>query len=161
VAAEHDARVCLWNVDDGRVLRELDTRGEGVRSLEFSPDGNLLAIGCQNNTAQLWDIPSGKQRATLRGHLQEVIGVAFSPDGKTLATGGDDRKVKLWNIATHQEVATLGPLDGGCRSLRFSPDGRSLAVGHYRDPKSYLWLWQAPSFEEIAAAESKKKPETN
>jgi WD40 repeat protein len=90
-----------------------------------------------------------------------IVGIAISPDGKTLATGGDDRRVKLWNIATQQELATLGPLTGACRSLRFSPDGRTLAVGHFHDPYPCLWLWQAPSFEQIVAAEAGQKAAMN
>jgi WD40 repeat protein len=83
-----------------------------------------------------------------------LTGVDFSPDGKTLATGGYDRKMKLWNIATQQEVATLEPLPGTCLSLRFSSDGRTLAAGSYLGPECYMSLFQAPSFEEIDAAEA-------
>ena len=114
---------------------------------------------CENNTAQLCDTSSGALGAALMGHVQPVVGVAFAPDGKTLATAADDCKVKLWNIATEQEVATLEPLTGGCRSIRFSPDGRTLAVGHFLDPEPYTWLWQVPSFDEIAALEQKEKAE--
>jgi WD40 repeat protein len=152
--------VYIWDVDTGRLLRELDTRSEWVGTLAFSPDSKLLANACQNNT-QLWEIPSGKLRATLKGHIDAVTGVAFSPDGKTLATSGDDRRVKLWNLATKQEVATSELLIGGCRALQFSPDGRTLAVGQSLEMELYIWLWQVPSFEEIAAAEAKEKAEIN
>ena len=59
--------------------------------------------------------------------------------------------------ATRQEMATLGPLRGGCRCVRFSPDGHTLAVSSFLDPEPYIWLWQVPSFAEIAAAEAKRK----
>lgn len=157
---EKNSRVCIWDVNSGRLLRELDNPDhEGVAGLAFSPDSKLLATASFNNTAQLWEVPSGNLRATLKGHVQAVLGVAFSPDGKTLATGGDDRKVKLWNVATQQEMATLELLRGGCRGVRFSPDGRALAVASFLDPEPYIWLWEVPSFEEIAAAEAKEKAE--
>jgi WD40 repeat protein len=150
------SRICIWDVYSGRLLRELDIQdSDNLPSLAFSPDGILLATADFNNTAQLWDVLSGNLRATLKGHVQAVYSVAFSPDGKTLATGGDDSKVKLWNIATHEEMVTLELVPGGCRSLRFSPDGRTLAVGSFLDPEAYMWLWEAPSFEEIAAAEAR------
>jgi WD40 repeat protein len=155
-------RVYVWNIHDGRLVHKLEINRDnsGAASMAFSPDGKLLATPHYDNTVRLWEIPSGTVKATLKGHIQGVFGVAFSPDGKTLATGGDDRKVKLWNIATLQEVTTLAPLTtGACRSIRFSPDGRTLAVGQFLDPKPYTWLWQVPSFEEIATAEAEGKTE--
>jgi WD40 repeat protein len=76
------------------------------------------------------------------------------------ATGSYERKVKLWNIAAQQEVATLEALPGSCLSLRFSPDGRTLAAGSWLSTEPYILLWQAPSFEEIAAAEAGAKTGT-
>jgi len=156
--SEKNSRICIWDVNSGRLLPELDMPGdERVPAYAFSPDSKLLATAHWDNTARLWDLGSGKQRAIFKGHVQAVLGVAFSPDSKTLATGGDDRKVKLWNIATEQEMATLDLLPGGCRALRFSPDGRTLAASCIVNPEPSIWLWAVPSFEEIAAAEAKEK----
>jgi len=150
------ARVGLWDVNTGALLRPIDLHGHVAFSLAFSPDSKLLATvlatADRNETAQLWDMPSGTLRATLIGHVGSVKGVAFSPDGKTLATAAADCKVKLWNIATEQEVATL-KLPGDCISVEFSPDGRTLAVGYLLEPRQHIRLWEVPSFEEIAVAE--------
>jgi len=153
------SRVCVWDVQQGQSVIVFDQRKHHAQSLAFSPDGKLLATAHWDNTARLWEIPSGTLKATLKGHVQEVMGVAFSPDGRTLATGGDDGKIKLWNIATEQEMATLEFPIGGCRTIRFSPDGRTLASGSFLGSRPYMWLWQAPSFEEIRAAEAKVKVE--
>jgi len=153
-------QVCIWDVNGGNLLHKLDGyKGLGV-SLAFSPDGKLLATPHADNNVRLWEIPSGNLKPTLKGHVNFVCSVAFSPDGKTLATGSYERKVKLWNIATQQEVASLGPLPGSCLSLRFSPDGRTLAAGSWMGPEGYMSLFQAPSFEEIDAAEAKEKTES-
>jgi WD40 repeat protein len=144
-------RVGIWDVHSGSLLLKVEGR-----MVAFSPDGKVLATAVRDS-AVLWELPSGNRKATLKGHVQDVMGIAFSPDGKTLATGGDDQKVKLWNVATEQEMATLELLRGGCRSLRFSPDGRTLAVGSFLESEPYMWLWQVPSFEEIAAVEAKEK----
>jgi WD40 repeat protein len=154
-----DSHVGIWDVDTGAVVCKLPIgAGAIVLSLAFSPNGKLLATAQQNETVQLWEIPSGALKLTLRGHAQTVVSVAFSPDGKTLATGAEDSKVKLWNFATEQELATLD-LPSGCRSVRFSPDGRILAVGYLLEPEQHIRLWEAPSLEEIDAAEAKEKAE--
>jgi eukaryotic-like serine/threonine-protein kinase len=141
----------VWSVPEGRLLFEL-AEGRTTPALAISPDGRLLATAHLDNHVRLWEIPSGKSKAILKGHVQAVMAVAFSSDGKTLSTGGDDGKVKLWNVVTEQEMATFGIPKGGCRSIRFSPDGRSLAVGSFLESEAYIWLWEAPSMKEIAAA---------
>jgi WD40 repeat protein len=159
-STDHDKpRVCIWDVNEGSLLHELDGFN-GLELLAFSPDGKLLATAHNDNIARLWEIPSGDLKAELKGHVSYVVGVAFSPDGKTLATGGYEGKVKLWNVATQQELLTLEDLPGGCLSLRFSPDGRALAAGSWLSPEPYMSLWQVPSFEEIAAAEAALKTES-
>jgi len=150
---EH-ARVGIWDVNTGRLLSKLDVHGLDVFSVAFSPDSKLLATGQKDSNLKLWNVQSGKLRATLRGHIQPVVSAAFSPDGKTLAAGADSGRVKLWNVATEQELTTL-EIPGGCRSLKFSPDGRTLAVGFLVEPIPCIWLWEVPSFAEIAEAEAK------
>src|SRR5947207_3310590 len=63
------------NVHDGLV----------VNSLNFSPDGHILASGSADSTVKIWDVQSGKEIKTLLGHLSVVYVVAFSSDGKLLA----------------------------------------------------------------------------
>ena len=69
-----------------------------VAAVAFSPDGNVLAIGCADKTARLRDAQTGKDVATLSGHIDYVASVAFAPDGKTLATGSYDHTARLWDI---------------------------------------------------------------
>ena len=71
---------------------------EGVNSVAFSPNGDLLASGSHDETIKLWDVESGKCIFTLEGHKAPVISVAFSPDGKVLASGSLDGTIKLWTI---------------------------------------------------------------
>ena len=71
-------------------VQTLTGHSDWVRSVAFSPDGQLLASGSDDNTIKLWQPGTGNQIRTLTGHSNWVISVAFSPDGQLLASGSDD-----------------------------------------------------------------------
>lgn len=95
--------------------------------IAFSPDGTLLAMAGENNTAVLWDVNSGQVVNTLRGHDDDVTSVDFSPDGLVLATGSKDRAVKLWHVPTGEELATLDA-EVTVNSVIFNPVRMLLAI---------------------------------
>jgi WD40 repeat protein len=107
-----------------------------VFSMNFSPDGKLLAIGDSNGEIHLWQVSTFKQILSLKGHESWVWSVSFSPDGQTLASS-QDCTAKLWDIRTGQCLRTLQGSDL-IRSVELSPDGKTLASGHV-DATVRLW----------------------
>ena len=77
-----------------------------VYCIGFSPYGELLATGGQDNAVRLWDVQkilnSGKADITnaaiaLENHEKPVLGLIFNPAGTLLASVSDDI-VRLWSI---------------------------------------------------------------
>ncbi|MGD1716470.1 WD40 repeat domain-containing protein [Dapis sp. BLCC M172] len=96
-----------------------------VRSVAFSPDGQLLASR-SGESIKLWNPQTGELLHTLEEHSDYLSSLAFSPDGQLLASGSDDNTIKLWHPHTGELQRTL---QGRLGSLAFSADGRVLA-GH-------------------------------
>ncbi|MGH3720006.1 MAG: WD40 repeat domain-containing protein [Pseudonocardiaceae bacterium] len=121
-----------------------------VRAAAFSPKGDVLASGGQDNTAHLWRVTDSlnlRELAVLRGHGDAVRSVAFSPDGHTLATASSDRKAKLWDVTDPSHPHDLATLTGhqmGVLGVVFSPDGHVLATAS-ADRTVMLWDVTDPS----------------
>ncbi|WP_078944661.1 WD40 repeat domain-containing serine/threonine protein kinase [Streptomyces flavochromogenes] len=120
-----------------------------VRTLAFSPDGTLLAGGCQDRTVRIWDVAGGTLAATLEvppdpardDYPMEVREVRFSPDGRTLATGtnGPISRVHLWDVATRTLTRTLERRGPVSYPMAFRPDSRMIAT----DGDGEVLLWDA------------------
>ena len=94
-----DPTVRLWDVASGELASTLGLR-DGLMSLDFSPDGTILAsTGGDEHAVRLWDVESGRLLRSLP-HNGQLMTVAFSPDGTLLAAGCYDNQVYLWGIST-------------------------------------------------------------
>lgn len=111
----------------------------GVTSVQFSPDGTMLASADLDGRVILWRTGAWIPLRTLN-HRSEVYAVAFSPDGKILASTGGDRKVILWNTVTGKETRSIAN-DRRALSVVFAPNGE-LLIGaedgtiHFIDPST-------------------------
>ena len=105
--------------------------GSRIRSVKYSPDGNMIATGNSDGTVHLWDVATGRLRSILRGHTGDVNSVAFSPDGNAIASASDDSTVRLWDMTTEDSRHTLRGHTGVVNSVAFSPDGNTIASGSY------------------------------
>jgi WD40 repeat protein len=114
----------------------------------------LLAISSALGYARVWDTQSWREVATLRGFLNSVPSLAFSPDGNRLATssGARGEALKLWTANGWQDVITLHAEGHHFAQAEFSPDGNSIGVV---SNDGIMHVWQAPSWQDIAAAETK------
>ena len=69
----------------------------GVYSVAFSPNGERVASGSDDNTVRIWDAATGQLQRELKGHSDHVYSVAFSPNGERVASGSVDNTVRIWD----------------------------------------------------------------
>jgi WD40 repeat protein/HEAT repeat protein len=128
-AGEGDNTVRAWKLADGKdAFPPAEVFTKGVNSVDWSPDGRLLAAGADDAATKILSAADGKVVAEMAGHEGPVRAVAFSPDSRRLATGGDDGTLRLWDAASGAEVWTLEPFRGPVRAVKWAPNGQKLLV---------------------------------
>jgi WD40 repeat protein len=98
-ASKTDNLILLWDVRAGKLRSQFKNTGSPINEVAFSPDGGLLAAGCEKDgTVQLWEVATGQQVYHFKGHEGGVNAVAFSPDGRRLASGSKDTTILVWDL---------------------------------------------------------------
>ena len=131
---------------------------KGSNSIEFSPDGNLIASAGEEGTARVWRIADGREILRL-DHGGRVSSVAFSPDGRYLASaGGFGGTAKVWAMENGTEVLDIAQQDQ-LDVLAFSPDSKLLLTASGYNLRDYfgdrsrvpgVYVWSIADRKQIA-----------
>ncbi len=106
----------------------------GWQGVDFSPDGQTLAMAGEEGNVELWDVESRRQlRKLVSPNAAPLHTVRYSPDGSVIAAGGiEDNNVTLWDAVSGRVIGapidTNPPQLGGAHSISFSPDSKRIAV---------------------------------
>ena len=100
---------------------------ETTRSMQYSPDGEMIATGDEYGAVSIWNVESSKRIDQMEAHNDIVNVVHFSRDGLRLASGSIDGGVKIWDVSTGDQLAAYS-FEGMVLTCRFSGDGRVLHV---------------------------------
>jgi len=135
-SSSRDGSARIWDVAHRRPRDRgiLESHGDPVHGLAFSPNGRRLAIGSAALNGFVWvfDITEKhpQEVAVLKGARGAVDALAFSPDSKLVAGAGEDGTLRVWEpypgttgAPRTQLIGNRGPV----RTLAFAPDGQGAA----------------------------------
>ncbi|MGC3965879.1 MAG: hypothetical protein QM775_00455 [Pirellulales bacterium] len=108
------------------------TRAPVVPSLDYSPDGKLLAVAGYHEVLINKADGSGVV-ARLVGMAERIESVRFSPDGKQLAVAGGLParlgEIQIWDVATKKLLLSHTSTYDTIYGASWSPDGKYVAFG--------------------------------
>ncbi len=120
IASTDGVRVKLWDLHTGKLLRELVSRGGGLRlALAISPDSKTIAAACKEYSVAVWNLHTGEYLRTLEYStewLHDFKSVAFFSDNVTVIAGG--RSItQMWDIRMGNNLRQSGTGAGDCLAL--------------------------------------------
>ncbi len=98
-----DASLALWTAETGELLRSVQTRGNELYAVDWSPAGDVLTTSGLGAAITLWD-PRDLSILKELDAPEWVIQARFSPDGTKLLTSGGsatppkDQSVVVWGV---------------------------------------------------------------
>ncbi|KAI7978202.1 hypothetical protein EIK77_009742 [Talaromyces pinophilus] len=101
-----------------------------IRSVCFSPDGEHLATGSEDNQIRIWDIATRSIKHVFTGHEEEVHSLDFAGNGRYITSGSADKTVRVWDVLEGKLIYTLS-ISYGFTTVAISPNGVSFPNGVY------------------------------
>lgn len=121
-------------------LQIVAAHNDHALSVDFSPDGTILASAGRDDIIRLWDPELMVPLASLPGHEGDVFSARFSPDGRRIVSGSADGTVRVWSIANGTGEILAPIRNGTLWSVSFSPDGGLIAA---TGEEGVLCVWDA------------------
>ncbi len=141
----HDVRVA------DHAINTLRAHTQEVCGLRWSPDGQQLASGGNDNVVNIWDLTRQDPLHSLTQHTSAVKALAWCPfQANTLATGGGtgDKTIRTWNTETGACLNVVDTKSQVCQ-LMWSTNYRELISSHGFS-QNQLTVWKYPSMTKIA-----------
>jgi WD40 repeat protein/serine/threonine protein kinase len=119
----------VWDPETHELKWKLPGHWDSVRSVVFSPDGQMFASASDDGSVRVWSAEDGRQIKVLFG-FDALYDVAFSPDGTKLAAGAECGIVQVWDVETGRLLHDFSAHWDRVSQIEFAGE-RSLVTGSY------------------------------
>ncbi|MBI1267883.1 MAG: hypothetical protein GC193_10690 [Cryomorphaceae bacterium] len=129
----------LWTLKQTSHKRFFYWKGS-LLNIAYSPNGKVLAAGCQDGAAHIWLLPSGED-LLMNGYPTKVRELSWDSTSRYLATGGGN-EVIVWDFSGTGPSGSKPVVFPGHQTfisvLAFAPEGTKLASGG-KDGAVIIW----------------------
>lgn len=123
VAVTTGQTIQIVNTLDGSIQHTLTGHTDRILTMDWSPNGDLLASAGIDQTVRVWNVSDGSLRFTLVSHTREVTMVKFSPNNDYLLSSDFAGMPNLfkWDMQSGQLLGAYQA--GSIVDAAINPDG--------------------------------------
>ena len=149
-----DSRFLAFGCDHGLALFDTTTwerqqllRGDTIKAVAFSPDGQLMSTVNIRGTVVVYSVAGGYEMMRLANRRRRASreNICFSNDGQVLASSNAD-VVKVWKLTAGAERIALRGHSQGIPCIVYQPDGKTVITGS--KDATIAW-WDADSGQRV------------
>ncbi len=153
VTGSDDGVIRVWNINQNDVVKSIPAGIGGIRSLDISDDGTMLAVR-GTYRAKIFNLPTWQESPGDIRLSNYDARIKFSHDGKKLAVGEYEfnergetvAPVRLWDVATGKLLQTMYGHQHGVTAVAFSKDSSRVLSGSWDN----TWkVWSVDSNKEL------------
>lgn len=112
--ASQEGKIHVLDTDLFNEILTLEAHADGVNSLSFHENKNVLISGGKDGFIRVWNMrDSGRKLLELPAHYSAVYSLTLSPDQQWLVSTSRDKSFKLWSMADMSVVDRIEARDGG------------------------------------------------
>ncbi|KAG9063951.1 hypothetical protein KI688_004065 [Linnemannia hyalina] len=116
----YDSSIYLWGVQSEEHAIELGGHTKVVKCIAYSPCGEWIASGSEDNTVRVWrrrrppgDMENWSCVSTIHGYFDMVLDIAWNPTvPMEFVTGCEDQSVRVWRVSIDGEDVVVKLLWG-------------------------------------------------
>lgn len=130
LSAAEDGTVRLWDIADKKMLNKVNL-GHAARTVCYSPEGDMVAIGMKNGEFIILLVSSLKIWGKKRDRRCAIHDIRFSPDSRFLAVGSSENSVDFYDLTlgpTLNRISYCKDIPSFVIQMDFSADSRHLQV---------------------------------
>ena len=122
----------IWSLRENKLLFSQAGWHDCCFGVSWSPNGELVAFGCPDNSIQVIDATTGTTVFANRSHSDWVLGTAFSMNSQKVVSVSRDRTMKLFDVAAKRFVTNLARFEATNSKIGIQ------AISHHPQRNEYL-----------------------
>ena len=151
IVSVNESGLTIFNTITVAVEQEIKIHDALATTVAYSPDGEIIAAGCNEGTIRLWNASTGEELVTLRGHTSTVFDIDFLLGGRRLVSCSNDRSFKVWLIDKPSNQLSFPAGSNAINCHYLSKDGKILLCGGVHGSLSYCDLVKRKTTKQFKA----------